>query len=64
MFLSGEKTQMEKGGKTVWEATLPRIIWGNAYRRVTLAWRKTELAVKPVNDPSPLERNPSTCSAL
>lgn len=56
MFLSGENCRWRKGGKPVWEATLPRIIWGKAYRRVTLAWRKTELAVKLVDDPSPLDR--------
>lgn len=60
MFLSGENTDGERWekqcGKQRW-----RIIWGKAHRRVTLAWRKTELAVKLVDDPSPLEQNTSVC---
>lgn len=59
----GKKHRWRKAGKQGGKQRGPRIIWGNAYRRVTLAWRRTELAVKPVNDPSPLERNPSTCSS-
>lgn len=52
---------MEKGGRKQCGKQRWRIIWGKAYRRVTLAWRKTELAVKLVDDPSPLDRNTSVC---
>lgn len=63
MFLSGGKNTDGGGRENSVGSNAPWIIWGKAYRRVTLAWRKTQLAVKPVNDPSPLERNPSTCSS-